>query len=80
VTSRRSRKEQVASAEISVDNIVEGGRRKRAKFDSSVSTPLQAAMLGMELTSCLLQGATSLRSSSSPYDRVSLLSLTSETN
>jgi hypothetical protein len=80
VTSRRSRKEQVASAEISVDNIVEGGRRKRAKFDSSVSTPLQAAMLGMELTSCLLQGATSLRSSSSPYDRVSLLSLASETN
>lgn len=36
-SSRRSRKEQVASAEISVDNIVEGGRRKRAKFDSSVS-------------------------------------------
>ncbi|KAL1592761.1 hypothetical protein SLS60_011177 [Paraconiothyrium brasiliense] len=35
VSSRRSRKEQVASAEISVDNIVEGGRRKRAKFDSS---------------------------------------------
>ncbi|KAL8778363.1 MAG: hypothetical protein Q9213_007451 [Squamulea squamosa] len=30
-----SRKEQVASAEISVDNIVEGGRRKRAKFESS---------------------------------------------
>jgi hypothetical protein len=37
-SSRRSRKEQVASAEISVDNIVEGGRRKRPKFDSSVST------------------------------------------
>jgi len=36
-SSRRSRKEQVASADISVDNIVEGGRRKRAKFDSSVS-------------------------------------------
>ncbi|KAL8767002.1 MAG: hypothetical protein Q9209_006356 [Squamulea sp. 1 TL-2023] len=30
-----SRKEQLASAEISVDNIVEGGRRKRAKFESS---------------------------------------------
>lgn len=37
-SSRRGRKEQVASADISVDNIVEGGRRKRAKFDSSVST------------------------------------------
>ncbi|KAK0659642.1 putative transcriptional regulatory protein C56F2.05c [Lasiodiplodia hormozganensis] len=30
-----SRKDNVASAEISLDNIVEGGRRKRAKFDSS---------------------------------------------
>lgn len=31
-----SRKENLASAEISVDNIVEGNRRKRAKFESSV--------------------------------------------
>ncbi|GME32370.1 C6 finger domain-containing protein [Neofusicoccum parvum] len=30
-----SRRDNVASAEISLDNIVEGGRRKRAKFDSS---------------------------------------------
>jgi hypothetical protein len=37
-SSRRSRKEPLASAEISADNIIEGGRRfKRAKFDSSVS-------------------------------------------
>ncbi|KAH3913358.1 hypothetical protein HBH56_102080 [Parastagonospora nodorum] len=34
-SSRRSKKEPLASADISVDNIVEGGRRKRAKFDSS---------------------------------------------
>ncbi|PNS18949.1 hypothetical protein CAC42_6044 [Sphaceloma murrayae] len=34
-SSRRSRAEAHASAEISVDNIVEGGRRKRAKFESS---------------------------------------------
>jgi hypothetical protein len=34
--SRRSKIEPHASAEISVENIVEGGRRKRAKFDSSV--------------------------------------------
>ncbi|KAI5272501.1 hypothetical protein E4T47_04247 [Aureobasidium subglaciale] len=33
--SRRSKIEPHASAEISVENIVEGGRRKRAKFDSS---------------------------------------------
>jgi hypothetical protein len=41
-SSRRSRKEPLASADISVDNIVEGGRRKRAKFDSSVSNFLKA--------------------------------------
>lgn len=35
-SSRRSRAEAHASAEISVDNILEGGRRKRAKFESSV--------------------------------------------
>lgn len=37
VSSRKARSEQLATAEISVDNIVEGGRRKRAKFESSVS-------------------------------------------
>ena len=35
--SRTARSEQLATAEISVDNILEGGRRKRAKFESSVS-------------------------------------------
>lgn len=35
-SSRRAKNDQVASAEISLDNIVEGGRRKRAKFESSV--------------------------------------------
>ncbi|KAL9579308.1 MAG: hypothetical protein Q9212_005184 [Teloschistes hypoglaucus] len=34
-SSRKARSELLASAEISVDNIVEGGRRKRAKFESS---------------------------------------------
>lgn len=33
--SRKARSEQFASAEISLENVVEGGRRKRAKFDSS---------------------------------------------
>lgn len=36
-SSRKTRSELLASAEISVNNIVEGGRRKRAKFESSVS-------------------------------------------
>ncbi len=33
-------KDQIGNTEISVDNIVEGGRRKRAKFESSVSNTL----------------------------------------
>lgn len=37
-SSRRSKKALVASAEISEENIVEGGRRKRQKFLSSVSS------------------------------------------
>lgn len=41
-SSRRSKTEQV-NAEISVDNIVEGGRRKRA-FESSVSSAQQVSM------------------------------------
>ena len=36
-SSRRGKAAEVVSAEISVENIVEGGRRKRARFDSSVS-------------------------------------------
>lgn len=36
-SSRRAKSDILATAEISTDNIVEGGRRKRAKFESSVS-------------------------------------------
>ena len=36
-SSRKARSEQLASADISLDNILEGNRRKRAKFESSVS-------------------------------------------
>lgn len=36
-SSRKAKGDQLASADISVENIVEGGRRKRAKFESSVS-------------------------------------------
>jgi hypothetical protein len=39
-SSRRGKPDTVASAEISVDNIIDGGRRKRARFDSSVSWQL----------------------------------------
>lgn len=37
VSVSSSRRDHLASAEISVNNIVEGNRRKRAKFESSVS-------------------------------------------
>lgn len=33
-------KEQIGNTDISVENIVEGGRRKRTKFESSVGYPL----------------------------------------
>ena len=36
-SSRRERNDQLVSAEISTDNILEGGRRTQTKFDSSVS-------------------------------------------
>lgn len=36
-SSRKAKGDHLASADISVENIVEGGRRKRAKFESSVS-------------------------------------------
>lgn len=42
-SSRRAKSDHLASADISVDNIVEGGRRKRAKFESSVSFDLPSS-------------------------------------
>lgn len=79
-SSRRSRKEQVASADISVDNIVEGGRRKRAKFDSSVSVVCLTNHLNSSLILYSFAGAASLRSSTSPYDSFTLIGLTPEAN
>lgn len=35
--SSKTKSEHIGNTEISLDNIVEGGRRKRAKFESSVS-------------------------------------------
>ncbi|KAF1969082.1 hypothetical protein BU23DRAFT_582863 [Bimuria novae-zelandiae CBS 107.79] len=68
-SSRRSRKEQVASAEISVENIVEGGRRKRAKFDSSelpLFVPPQVPMTA-SLSSVSPQRRVSGNNAASPY-------------
>ena len=71
-SSRRSRKEPLASADISVDNIVEGGRRKRAKFDSSVSVYVSLFYASF-LTPAPYSGAPSLRSSSGPDDQLHLV-------
>ncbi|KAF2015016.1 hypothetical protein BU24DRAFT_226774 [Aaosphaeria arxii CBS 175.79] len=68
-SSRRSRKEQVASADISVENIVEGGRRKRAKFDSSelpLFVPPQVPMTA-SLSSVSPQRRISSHNGASPY-------------
>lgn len=40
-SSRKARSELLATAEISVDNIVEGDRRQKAKFESSVSRAVE---------------------------------------
>lgn len=68
-SSRRGRKEQVASAEISLDNIVEGGRRKRAKFDSSelpLFVPPQVPMTA-SISSVSPQRRISNHNAASPY-------------
>lgn len=77
-SSRRSRKEPLASADISVDNIVEGGRRKRAKFDSSVSNCLWGALCSRLMSSPCI-GAASVRSSSSAHDGLPFVRLSSAT-
>jgi hypothetical protein len=78
-SSRRSRKEPLASAEISVDNIVEGGRRKRAKFDSSVSTHRRDILRNC-LTPVPSTGATSLRSTSSSHHCFIVVRISSATH
>lgn len=68
-SSRRSRKEPLASADISVDNIVEGGRRKRAKFDSSelpLFVPPQVPMTA-SMSSVSPQRRISGNTAGSPY-------------
>ena len=54
-SSRKARSEQLATAEISVDNILAGNRRKRAKFESSVSEQAHLSNIAcMRLTLSLL--------------------------
>jgi hypothetical protein len=79
-SSRRGKKEQVASADISVDNIVEGGRRKRAKFDSSVSFSHHLAHCVHSLMYSSHVGTSPFRSSPSPDDCIPIFGLSTETH
>ncbi|KAF2462129.1 hypothetical protein BDY21DRAFT_368252 [Lineolata rhizophorae] len=70
-SSRRGKSEHVASAEISLDNIVEGGRRKRAKFESSelpLFVPPQVPMTA-SASSVSPQRRMSNANGVSPYNR-----------
>jgi hypothetical protein len=59
-SSRRGKIDVVASAEISVENIVEGGRRKRARFDSSVCKTPHGARQNSNLLTCFPLGIATL--------------------
>ena len=71
-SSRRSKQEQV-NAEISVDNIVEGGRRKRA-FESSVRAQLHVRLLPV---ANVFLGAAIVCAASGAYDCFHLFHLSS---
>lgn len=56
--SASGKPKELGSTEISLDNIVEGGRRKRAKFESSVSCMIDGlAQAATQLQSTLLTAA-----------------------
>lgn len=87
--SRRAKSDNVASAEISVDNILEGNRRKKAKFESSVSLK-QIAMyqdhsfqvsvaLYCKLELTYPKGTTALHPSSNACDSFNIIHVASET-
>jgi hypothetical protein len=75
--SRRSKIEPHASAEISVENIVEGGRRKRAKFDSSVCA---RALPWSHVWSNLIPGTPSVRPSSGASHQFNLICIAPATS
>lgn len=74
-----SRRENLASADISLDNIVEGGRRKRAKFDSSVSVRCHHICEDQDSNSACL-GTALVRTPSGAHDDVHLVCFAPETN
>jgi hypothetical protein len=78
-SSRRGKADILASAEISVDNIVEGGRRKRARFDSSVCIQ-PYNLLHLNHFTNNYTGTTTVRAIASPTSCLGFLDLPSKTN
>ena len=74
-SSRKARSEQLATAEISVDNILAGNRRKRAKFESSVGEPMYHDSIRVYKTdqNGILIGAPSLCPTASPRAQLHFL-------
>jgi hypothetical protein len=75
--SSRTKSEHIGNTEISLDNIVEGGRRKRAKFESSVS--------GQETRHCadintMILGTTAIRTTANASGDLKLIPIPSATN
>ena len=79
-SSRKARSEQLASAEISLDNILEGNRRKRAKFESSVSiSKIYENETSIRLMNDPSSGVAALRATSSSSTKFDIFHLPSET-
>ena len=74
--SKRARSEQFASADISLDNVVQEGRRVRSLFDSSVGSPLTLIFLSLTLPA----GVASLRTTSGASDCLNLVTVSTKTN
>ena len=79
--SRKARSEQFASAEISLENVVEGGRRKRAKFESSVSAGPRMIVFCLDevLIRHILLGTAALCPAASPSCELHLLYISATT-
>lgn len=78
--TRKSRGDTFASSDISMENILQDGRRKRPKFDSSVSRIILRSCFSSALA-CLTHlprlGTSAIRSSSSPSHYLYLLHISS---
>ena len=79
-SSRKARSEQLATAEISVDNILAGNRRKRAKFESSVGDQAHRVLALWYETKWIFNiGTSPLRTTTSASTQLHLLCIPSKT-